>query len=191
MTATQRYIQPGWFTRNIFNPLVRRFARWGVSYRGTRELAGVGRTSGQVRTTVVNLLDLEGRQYLVAPRGNTQWVRNVRAAGRAELRLRPRGRGRAAARPAGRGRGAGRAHRRREASGDQGVPASLEEGGRHVLRGHRRERDRRAGAGDRAGLPGVRAAAGPLTPKGRRGHCWGLVLGSSMYASALAFACAI
>src|SRR4051794_14790936 len=87
MTATQRYIQPGWFTRNIFNPLVRRFARWGVSYRGTRELAVVGRTSGQVRTTVVNLLDLDGRQYLVAPRGNTQWVRNVRAAGRAELRL--------------------------------------------------------------------------------------------------------
>jgi deazaflavin-dependent oxidoreductase (nitroreductase family) len=87
MTATQRYIEPGWFTRNVFNPLVRRLARWGFSYRGTRELAVVGRTSGQVRTTVVNLLDLDGRQYLVAPRGNTQWVRNVRAAGRAELRL--------------------------------------------------------------------------------------------------------
>jgi deazaflavin-dependent oxidoreductase (nitroreductase family) len=87
MTAKQRYIEPGWFTRNVFNPLVRRFARWGVSYRGTRELAVVGRTSGQVRTTVVNLLDLDGAQYLVAPRGNTQWVRNVRAAGRAELRL--------------------------------------------------------------------------------------------------------
>ncbi|HYJ74982.1 MAG TPA: nitroreductase family deazaflavin-dependent oxidoreductase, partial [Kineosporiaceae bacterium] len=81
------YIEPGWFTRNVFNPLVRRLARWGVSYRGTRELAVVGRTSGQVRTTVVNLLDHDGRQYLVAPRGNTQWVRNVRAAGRAELRL--------------------------------------------------------------------------------------------------------
>src|SRR4051812_50114101 len=93
MTATQRYIEPGWFTRNVVNPLVRRFARWGVSYRGTRELAVVGRTSGQVRTTVVNLLDLEGRQYLVAPRGNTQWVRNVRAAGRAELRLGRRGGG--------------------------------------------------------------------------------------------------
>src|SRR4051812_49605477 len=93
MTATQRYIEPGWFTRNIFNPLVRRFARWGVSYRGTRELVVVGRTSGQVRTTVVNLLDLDGRQYLVAPRGNTQWVRNVRAAGRAELRLGRRGEG--------------------------------------------------------------------------------------------------
>ena len=48
MEPTQRYIEPGWFTRRIFNPLVRRFARWGVSYRGTRELAVVGRTSGQV-----------------------------------------------------------------------------------------------------------------------------------------------
>jgi deazaflavin-dependent oxidoreductase (nitroreductase family) len=87
MTATQRYIEPGWFTRNVFNRLVRWAARLGVSYRGTRELAVVGRTSGQVRTTVVNLLAYDGRQYLVAPRGNTQWVRNVRAAGRAELRL--------------------------------------------------------------------------------------------------------
>ncbi|HYJ75381.1 MAG TPA: nitroreductase/quinone reductase family protein, partial [Kineosporiaceae bacterium] len=78
MEPTQRYIEPGWFTRNVFNPLVRRLARWGVSYRGTRELAVVGRSSGQVRTTVVNLLDHDGRQYLVAPRGNTQWVRNVR-----------------------------------------------------------------------------------------------------------------
>jgi deazaflavin-dependent oxidoreductase (nitroreductase family) len=85
--GTQRYVEPGWFTRRLVNPLVRQLARWGVSYRGTRELAVVGRTSGQVRTTVVNLLDVEGQQYLVAPRGNTQWVRNVRAAGRAELRL--------------------------------------------------------------------------------------------------------
>jgi deazaflavin-dependent oxidoreductase (nitroreductase family) len=87
MSATQRYIEPGWFSRHLFNPFVRRLARLGVSYRGTRELAVVGRASGQVRTTVVNLLDLDGQQYLVAPRGNTQWVRNVRAAGRAELRL--------------------------------------------------------------------------------------------------------
>jgi deazaflavin-dependent oxidoreductase (nitroreductase family) len=87
MTATQRYIEPGWFARNVVNAVVRQLARLGVSYRGTRELAVVGRTSGQVRTTVVNLLDHDGRQYLVAPRGNTQWVRNVRAAGRAELRL--------------------------------------------------------------------------------------------------------
>ena len=87
MAPTQRYIEPGWFTRNVFNPVVRQLARWGVSYRGTRELAVVGRSSGQVRTTVVNLLDHDGRQYLVAPRGNTQWVRNLRAVGTGELRI--------------------------------------------------------------------------------------------------------
>jgi hypothetical protein len=35
----------------------------------------------------VNLLVRDGRRYLVAPRGNTQWVRNLRAAGGGELRL--------------------------------------------------------------------------------------------------------
>src|SRR5206468_931992 len=36
---------------------------------------------------VVNLLDVDGRSYLVAPRGTTQWVRNLRAAGTGELRV--------------------------------------------------------------------------------------------------------
>ena len=40
-----------------------------------------GRTSGEIRTTVVNLLTVDGQRYLVAPRGETQWVRNLRAAG--------------------------------------------------------------------------------------------------------------
>jgi len=40
-----------------------------------------------VRTTVVNLLDVDGQRYLVAPRGTTQWVRNIRAAGEAQLRV--------------------------------------------------------------------------------------------------------
>jgi hypothetical protein len=31
-----------------------------------------------------------GQRYLVAPRGDTQWVRNLRAAGRGELRWRSR-----------------------------------------------------------------------------------------------------
>ena len=37
--------------------------------------------------TPVNLLELDGERYLVAPRGNTQWVRNARAAGGGQLRL--------------------------------------------------------------------------------------------------------
>jgi len=82
-----RYIVPGWFTRNVFNRAVRWLTRRGVSVAGSRELRIVGRSSGAMRTTVVNLLTVDGRPYLVAPRGTTQWVRNLRAAGRAELRL--------------------------------------------------------------------------------------------------------
>ncbi len=53
---------------------------------GSRELRVVGRRSGQVRTTVVNLLEVDGRRYLVAPRGTTEWV-NLRVAGAGELRV--------------------------------------------------------------------------------------------------------
>jgi deazaflavin-dependent oxidoreductase (nitroreductase family) len=89
MSATApRYLAPGRFTRRVFNPFVARLAKWGVSVKGTRLLDVRGRQTGIVRTTVVNLLDHEGERYLVAPRGETQWVRNLRAAdGVAELRL--------------------------------------------------------------------------------------------------------
>jgi deazaflavin-dependent oxidoreductase (nitroreductase family) len=49
-----------------------------------------GRTSGEWRTVPVNVLELDGQRYLVAPRGDTQWVRNLRATGRGELRWRGR-----------------------------------------------------------------------------------------------------
>lgn len=47
-----------------------------------------GRTSGLAREMAANVLTLDGRRFLVAPRGNTQWVRNLRAAGTCEVRLR-------------------------------------------------------------------------------------------------------
>jgi deazaflavin-dependent oxidoreductase (nitroreductase family) len=46
-----------------------------------------GRTSGEWRRTPVNLLTYERERYLVAPRGHTQWVRNLRASGEGRLRL--------------------------------------------------------------------------------------------------------
>jgi len=46
-----------------------------------------GRKSGIVRTMPVNLLEHPGARYLVAPRGETEWVRDLRASGRGELRL--------------------------------------------------------------------------------------------------------
>lgn len=46
-----------------------------------------GRRSGEPRRTPVNLLEVDGRHYLVAARGHTQWVRNLRAAGEGRLIL--------------------------------------------------------------------------------------------------------
>ena len=82
-----QYKAPGWFTRNVFNRFVAFLTRRGVSVAGSRVLAVKGRTSGEWRMVPVNLLELDGRRYLVSPRGEGQWVRNIRAAGSGELRV--------------------------------------------------------------------------------------------------------
>lgn len=84
--TTTRYIRPDRSTE-IFNYVVAGLTRLGVSVWGSRVLAVRGRTSGEWRTTPVNLLTVDGVRYLVAPRGVTQWVRNIRAAGGGELRV--------------------------------------------------------------------------------------------------------
>ena len=81
------YQEPGWFTRNVFNRAIALLTRSGVSVWGSRELRVRGRTSGEWRTTPVNLLEHDGQRFLVAPRGVTQWVRNLRVAGTGELRI--------------------------------------------------------------------------------------------------------
>jgi deazaflavin-dependent oxidoreductase (nitroreductase family) len=79
-TASGRhYKAPGWFTRNVFNRTVAGLTKLGISVMGSRVLETKGRTSGQARQTPVNLLTIDGHQYLVSPRGEGQWVRNVRA----------------------------------------------------------------------------------------------------------------
>lgn len=83
----ERYVRPGWFTKHVFNAMVAALTKAGISVWGSRILAVRGRTSGEWRTTPVNLLTFEGETYLVAPRGTTQWVRNLRVAGEGELRL--------------------------------------------------------------------------------------------------------
>jgi hypothetical protein len=67
------------------NALIRRLAEWGISIAGTRALRVRGRTTGKFRGLVVNVLTVDGVDYLVSARGNTQWARNVRAAGVVEL----------------------------------------------------------------------------------------------------------
>lgn len=81
------YQKPGWFTQHVFNPIVAGLTRAGVSVYGSRVLAVRVRKSGEWRTVPVNLLVLDGTRYLVAPRGTTQWVRNLRVAGDGELHL--------------------------------------------------------------------------------------------------------
>lgn len=84
--ASPRYVRPTWAT-NLFNRLPLGLASVGISVYGSRNLAVRGRKSGEWRIVPVNLLPREGVRYLVAPRGETQWVRNLRAAGGGELRL--------------------------------------------------------------------------------------------------------
>src|SRR5215218_10467014 len=85
------YERPGWVTRYLANPVVALLTALGISLRGSRILMVRGRTSGQWRQTPVNPLSLGGVRYLVAPRGTTQWVRNLRASGVGVLRLGRRG----------------------------------------------------------------------------------------------------
>jgi deazaflavin-dependent oxidoreductase (nitroreductase family) len=83
----EHYQRPGWFTTNVFNRTVALMTRLGVSVYGSRVLEVKGRTSGEWRSTPVNLLRYEGGDYLVSPRGHTRWVKNLRASGEGQLRV--------------------------------------------------------------------------------------------------------
>src|SRR5260370_33121190 len=79
-----RYDEPDLAAR-AGNELIRWLAEAGISLAGTRALRVRGRTTGKVRGVVINLLSVDGRDYVVSPRGNTQWARNARAAGAVEM----------------------------------------------------------------------------------------------------------
>jgi hypothetical protein len=80
----QHYDRPNAAAR-AFNAVIRRLAEMGISIAGTRALRVPGRKSGTLHSVVVNVLRVDGIDYLVSPRGNTQWARNARAAGAVEL----------------------------------------------------------------------------------------------------------
>jgi deazaflavin-dependent oxidoreductase (nitroreductase family) len=81
--VAEPYLKPGFVLSRVVNPLL-------MMFRLVPTLAVRGRTSGEWRTVPVNVLELDGARYLVAPRGDTQWVRNLRAAGSGELRAKGR-----------------------------------------------------------------------------------------------------
>ena len=81
---SHRYDVPGLGAR-VFNAAIRQLAELGVSIAGSTALRVRGRRTGEMRGVVVNLLSVNGRQYLVSPRGNTEWARTLRAAGLVSL----------------------------------------------------------------------------------------------------------
>src|SRR3954465_12034711 len=80
------YKKPDWFTARVMNPVIKAVHRAGIGLAGSKTLAVRGRKSGEWRTNPVNPFELDGRTYLLSPRGDTQWSRNLRAAGEGELR---------------------------------------------------------------------------------------------------------
>jgi deazaflavin-dependent oxidoreductase (nitroreductase family) len=89
--SATRYVMPttpvGRLVGSFFNSTVARLTKLGISVWGSRVLYVRGRSSGEWRTTPVNPLPYEGSRYLVAPRGHTQWVKNLRVAGGGELHV--------------------------------------------------------------------------------------------------------
>ncbi|HEX3792751.1 MAG TPA: nitroreductase/quinone reductase family protein [Pseudonocardiaceae bacterium] len=83
---TPRYVRSG-KGENKFHLTVVWLTRHGISIYGSRALYVRGRKSGEWRVNPVNPLTLDGGRYLVAPRGHTQWVRNLRVTGEGELRV--------------------------------------------------------------------------------------------------------
>jgi F420H(2)-dependent quinone reductase len=88
---TVRYDEPD-LVAKAANTLIRWLAEVGISVAGTRALRVRGRKTGRLRGVVINVLTVDDIDYLVSPRGSTQWVRNVRACG--EIDMGPRWRSR-------------------------------------------------------------------------------------------------
>jgi deazaflavin-dependent oxidoreductase (nitroreductase family) len=82
-----KYQKPDALTMRLINPLIAMLTKLGLSVRGSHVLAVRGRKTGKMQEVPVNPVEVGGVRYLVAPRGDTQWVRNLRAAGEAELRV--------------------------------------------------------------------------------------------------------
>jgi hypothetical protein len=75
------YLKPPGFTKRVFNPIA---AKFGIG--GAAPLTVAGRSTGETQTIPVIPVDVAGATYLVSTRGESEWVRNVRAAGEVLLR---------------------------------------------------------------------------------------------------------
>lgn len=80
------YLKPSRLTVRL-NGAIGWLARRGISLAGSADLAVRGRKSGEWRHVPVNPMTYENGRYLISARGNSEWVRNLRAAGGGELRV--------------------------------------------------------------------------------------------------------
>src|ERR1700748_1971331 len=70
----------------IFNRIYATLVGMGLGFKYAYLLEVRGRKSGRIYSTTVDLLEMDGKKFLVAPRGKTQWVRNAEAAGEVFLK---------------------------------------------------------------------------------------------------------
>ena len=84
----RHYTRPPWIMVHVIDPLtILAVGRLGLDdHNGTRVIEVKGRKSGVWRATPVKLLERDGRRYLVAMYGETQWIRNLRAQGGGRLK---------------------------------------------------------------------------------------------------------
>jgi hypothetical protein len=75
------YLKPAPFVKHVFNPIAKRF-----KLSGSSELVVKRRQSGEEQSIPVIPVEHDGARYIVSTRGESDWVRNMRAAGGGELR---------------------------------------------------------------------------------------------------------
>jgi deazaflavin-dependent oxidoreductase (nitroreductase family) len=86
MNASIPVFRPPTAPERVFNRAFGFLVGLGFGFKHNYLLQVRGRKSGKVYSTPIDLLELESRKYLVAPRGRTQWVRNAEAAGEVTLK---------------------------------------------------------------------------------------------------------
>jgi deazaflavin-dependent oxidoreductase (nitroreductase family) len=84
--STLPSFRPPTAVERVFNRIFGILVGLGVGFSHNYLLQVKGRKSGKIYSTPVDLLELNGQRFLVAPRGRTQWVRNAEAAGEITLK---------------------------------------------------------------------------------------------------------
>ena len=88
-TSSAAVARAPWYVP-LFSPVAKLLLKLGVPLGLNGLITIRGRKSGQPRTTPVAIIDVDGRRWIWAPWGEVNWVRNLRAAGRATITVRRR-----------------------------------------------------------------------------------------------------